>query len=42
MSYKQMVVEANGIIDIKAALIMAGIAAAIGIAIVLIRHRRVR
>lgn len=37
-----MVVEANGIIDIKAALIMAGIAAAIGIAIVLIRHRKAR
>lgn len=42
MSFKEMVMEANGVIDIKSAIIMAGIAAAVGIAIVLIRHRRVR
>lgn len=42
MNFEQMVNEASRTIDIKAAIIMAGIAALVGIAIVLIRHRRVR
>ena len=42
MSFEQMVNEASRVVDVKAAIIMAGIAAVVGIAIVLIRHRRVR
>ena len=40
MNFEQMVNEASRVIDVKAALIMAGIAAVVGLAIVVIRHRK--
>ncbi len=40
MNFERMVEEASRVIDVKAALIMAGVAAIVGIAIVIIRHGR--
>ena len=40
MSFEQMVNEASRTIDVKAAIIMAGIAAVVGLALVMMRHRK--